>query len=360
MTDTLLDGGGDAGGSSRAVRALGAGLVALFLLFFLLALPLIMVGGVVGGVEKACSEATIGSVAPHFPRGSGSWTATSYGPPWSDGNGSGVTATGVDLRPARPAYLIAVDPSVIALRSYVHVWPNPFGKRDIAFYAGDTGGKIDERHIDIYDWRGRTVQNGWGVRSVDVTPAAAPGSGNLLAQVPPAQLQLPPDAAAACSALDADAGPLRLSPGDRARVLLDGSATAPRRAPLRVKQFIAAANLIYKKPYHYGGGHGPSLDTIQPWYDCSSSTSFALHRAGMLGPSALVSGDLASWGAPGPGRWLTVYANGGHVFVIVAGISWNTAHYGQTYPPGSGPRWSYDITGQLANDTFTARHWPGM
>ena len=83
----------------------------------------------------------------------GSWLATSYGPPWTDGNGSGITATGLSLT-AGPAMLeVAVDPTVIALRSYVYVQPNPFNTTS-AFYAGDTGTAILGRHVDIYDWRG--------------------------------------------------------------------------------------------------------------------------------------------------------------------------------------------------------------
>ena len=73
------------------------------------------------------------------PAGSGPWIATAYGPPWDAINGSGITATGLNLTAGPPAYEIAVDPSVIALQSFVHVSPNPFGT-DRAFYAGDTGG----------------------------------------------------------------------------------------------------------------------------------------------------------------------------------------------------------------------------
>ncbi len=178
---------------SRAARLLVAGLIALVLLFLLLAFPLIIVGGVVGGAEAACQQV---AGAPSFPGGSGNWVATSYGPPWTDGNGIGVTATGVDLRPAKPAYLIAVDPSVIPLRSYVHVWPNPFGRRNIAFYAGDTGGAIRGNRIDIYDWRGRTYQHAWGVRDVTVSPARRPRPGTTMG---------PQDASSAPPVLDADA-----------------------------------------------------------------------------------------------------------------------------------------------------------
>ena len=93
------------------------------------------------------------SIAPsptRFPVGSGTWIATAYGPPWDAINGSGVTATGLNLTAGQPAYEIAVDPSVIPLRSFAHVTPNPFGTPH-AFYAGDTGGAILGRHVDIYD-----------------------------------------------------------------------------------------------------------------------------------------------------------------------------------------------------------------
>jgi hypothetical protein len=72
---------------------------------------------------------------------------------------------------------------VIPLRPYVHVQPNPFGSS--AFYAGDTGGAIVGKHVDVYDWRGLASQNAWGERTVSVTPAANPGTGNLLGGVAP-------------------------------------------------------------------------------------------------------------------------------------------------------------------------------
>ena len=126
--------------------------------------------------------------APPLPTGSGSWIATAYGPPWDAMNGSGVTATGLNLTAGEPAYEIAVDPSVIALGSFERVTPNPFGTSH-AFYAGDTGGAIIGRHVDIYDWQGRAAQNAWGVRHVTVTPAPNPGTGNLLGEITPTARQ---------------------------------------------------------------------------------------------------------------------------------------------------------------------------
>jgi hypothetical protein len=67
------------------------------------------------GDEHTIAQACDGPTRPAggFPAGSGSWIATAYGPPWTDGNGSGVTATGLDLTAAPPALEIAVDPSLV-------------------------------------------------------------------------------------------------------------------------------------------------------------------------------------------------------------------------------------------------------
>lgn len=97
----------------------------------------------------------------------GVFSSTSYGPPWNALNGTGVTATGVDLRPARKAYGVAVDPGVIPLGAKLKINPNPFGHGG-EFTAFDTGGAIKGNRIDFYDWRGRSHQTAWGRRSVDV------------------------------------------------------------------------------------------------------------------------------------------------------------------------------------------------
>lgn len=349
-------------GGGRAARAVAALVAAMVGLLLLVMLPLVLFAGVVGGAQQACQQGTVGPDGrPSFPAGSGDWIATAYGPPWNSLQGWGVTASGIDLRPARPAYIVAVDPRVISLGSRVHVRPNPFGDPDIVFAAEDTGGAIKGKRIDFYDWRGRRYQYGWGRRAVEVQYARATGTGDVLEQTPaPTESAPPSQIPDECSGLVDDGGPLELTPGQRARVRPDGSATAPANAPEEIKTYIAAGNMIHTKPYVYGGAHGQSLRTVRSGYDCSSSTSFALFRAGLHDEFPSVSGDLENWGAPGPGRWLTVYANGGHVWSVVAGISFNTAHYGTTIPAGSGPRWSTDTTGQLANDSFVVRHWPGL
>lgn len=97
----------------------------------------------------------------------GRFESTAYGPPWDAMNGTGVTAGGTDLTSAPKRYIVAVDPDVIPLGTKLRIWPNPFNYRG-AFLADDTGGAIQGRRIDFYDWRGRSSQLAWGRRTVEV------------------------------------------------------------------------------------------------------------------------------------------------------------------------------------------------
>jgi hypothetical protein len=130
-------------------------------------------------------------------------------------------------------------------------------------------------------------------------------------------------------------------------MLVNGRAIPPANAPAAVKQVIAAANKIRTKPYIYGGGHGRWWDS---GYDCSGAVSFALH-GGKLLSTPMPSGSLESWGSPGKGRWITVYANAGHAYAVIAGLRWDTA--GVTN--GTGPRW-HKSTRAAATGPFIARH----
>jgi 3D (Asp-Asp-Asp) domain-containing protein len=291
--------------------------------------------------------------------GGGSWVATAYGPPWGGIQGNGITATGLDLTTGQPALEVAVDPRVIALRSYVHLEPNPFGTSS-AFYAADTGSAIIGRHVDIYDWRGRASQDAWGERKVSVTPAPNPGAGNLLGGVAP----VPPsegEAGVGCQPAAGD-GVLGLTAGQTARVLPDGSAAAPREAPAAVRLVIAAGNLIHSRPYPEPDVHFGMLGKLWPAYDCSGATSFVLYGAGLLGPDALDSTGLESYGLPGPGRWITIYANSAHAWIVIAGIAMDTADYGgPPIPAGSGPRWRSQPLANLNDGTsYVARHPSGL
>jgi hypothetical protein len=130
--------------------------------------------------------------------------------------------------------------------------------------------------------------------------------------------------------------------------LPNGVALPPLEAPEAVKQIIQAGNGIARTPYIWGGGHGKWLDK---GYDCSGSVSFALASAGLLSSSE-TSGQLMSFGKPGPGRWVTIYANGGHVFLEVAGIRFDTGAQSVT-----GSRWAN--TGR-STAGFVARHPAGL
>ena len=112
-----------------------------------------------------------------------------------------------------------------------------------------------------------------------------------------------------------------LVPGRKAVLLPDGTAAAPADAPLAVQQAIWAANALQAKPYRYGGGHARFADS---GYDCSGTVSFALRGGGLLA-SPLDSSSFMSWGERGRGKWITVYTNPGHAYVVIAGLRLDTS-----------------------------------
>ena len=150
-------------------------------------------------------------------------------------------------------------------------------------------------------------------------------------------------------------GTTTTTPPATATLNADGSVTPPATAPRQVRKAINAANRIRFKPYIYGGGH-------KGWkakgYDCSGAVSYVLHAAGLLKKQPLASGPLAKiWGEPGIGQWITVYANKGHTYAVIAGIRWDTSAVGEPFNNGSGPRWrstARDITG------YRAKYFPGL
>jgi cell wall-associated NlpC family hydrolase len=188
--------------------------------------------------------------------------------------------------------------------------------------------------------------------------SVAPVAGGVPSSSPP------PSAAAADPGLDAvDSKPTREASAavrgntpasggsnavDEAVALGNGVALPPLEAPEAIKQMIEAGNGIARTPYKWGGGHGKWQDT---GYDCSGSVSFVLAAAGLLdGP--LASGPLMSWGEPGKGKWVTIYANAGHVFLEVAGVRFDTSAQRVT-----GSRW---INEMRSTAGFVARHPAGL
>jgi peptidoglycan hydrolase CwlO-like protein len=140
--------------------------------------------------------------------------------------------------------------------------------------------------------------------------------------------------------------PAPLNPGQEAELITESEASAPSSAPPAVQEVVAAANAIATTPYIWGGGHG-SFESSG--YDCSGAVSYALHGGGFL-ESPLDSTGLSTWGEPGPGQWITVYANAGHAWMVVAGISFDTSG-------GAGPRW-HDPWAS-SPEGFVARHPAG-
>jgi hypothetical protein len=139
--------------------------------------------------------------------------------------------------------------------------------------------------------------------------------------------------------------------------IVDGIAIPPIGAPPEVVAAIDAANAIVRKPYIYGGGH---RSFNARGYDCSGAVSFALHGAGLL-DSPLDSSDFLTWGDPGRGKWITVYTNPGHAFVMIAGLRFDTGFRdriakAQGAAPGTGPRWG----GPRPTRGYHARHPVGF
>jgi cell wall-associated NlpC family hydrolase len=129
----------------------------------------------------------------------------------------------------------------------------------------------------------------------------------------------------------------------------DGTIPIPANVPEAVQRVIAGANAIADFPYVFGGGHGSFVDNA---YDCSGSVSYALAAGGLLSAPE-TSGELESWGAPGPGRYITIEAAAGHVYMYVDGVMYNTAGRSGVYAS----RWQVK---PVDNSGYVTRHWPGL
>ncbi len=138
------------------------------------------------------------------------------------------------------------------------------------------------------------------------------------------------------------------APAGRA-ALVDGEAIPPANAPLAIRAVIEAANQINDRPYVWGGGHG-SFESGR--YDCSGAVSYPLHGGGLLS-SPLDSSGFQVWGSPGGGSWITVFANSGHAWAMIAGLRWDTGGPGG----GNGPRWSTIMRSDASS--YVARHPAG-
>jgi cell wall-associated NlpC family hydrolase len=184
--------------------------------------------------------------------------------------------------------------------------------------------------------------------AASVTGGAAPAEPEALTDTIPGELTVGDGMTKATGPL---VRPELLVPGTTAR-FVDGLAAAPEGAPVAIQQMIWAGNEIIGLPYVYGGGHG---SFVSPGYDCSGTVSFALHGADLLA-SPEDSGEMEALGAHGDGRWVTIFANGGHAYMTVAGLRLDTS---PAEDPSNleGPRWR---PLRQTNAGFVVRHPVGL
>jgi hypothetical protein len=172
------------------------------------------------------------------------------------------------------------------------------------------------------------------------------------------------EASAACEAVEgAGSIPLPLTPGTQTKILPSGLAAAGEGAPAAVKRMVAAGNRLFHAAYFYGGTHGTPLSQLQPAYDCSSAASYVLHAGGVFGQYAEDSTELESYGEPGPGSYVSIYANAAHTFMYVGGLRFDTVEAPE-YDSGPnsgkpGPKWR--VSASVPSwSTWIVRHPRGL
>jgi 3D (Asp-Asp-Asp) domain-containing protein len=329
------------------------------------------------GQARMAAGASLGEAvamqAPHFAKGgkvpAGRYVSTSYGPPWTGIQGTGVTATGVNLKSNLKIYGVAVDPRVIPLGSKVYAHPNPFG-RSGPFRAFDTGGAIKGNRIDFYDWRGRKKQNAWGRRTVRVSNVSRGGGAGIgggsgsdvTARVPIIQGRSATRAGLLQDAVEQGiaagmAGLTRRETGRAVRGVRgmrrnpvmeairgamtptvrevtipgagEGSVSAEGATPRIRKMTAFAQRQSAKYPkYVYGGGHGGFGGP----YDCSGFVSAILH-AGNFVRTPMTTDGFKNWGKKGDGRRITVGVRGStgrsaHMMMKLGGSFWEAGSSG--------------------------------
>jgi hypothetical protein len=312
---------------------LGAALAAVALCCGLCLTLLAAIGGITGNsaAGAACARSQVVG-------------ATEYGGP-GDRSSATVGASGVSLL-ARPDSFAELGGTSFATATSLGGLPYgtalqiSVGGRSVVAYKEDIGlggGPVDGhlRAIDLW----------WQLaRSLGIPYDDGRWSGTVRIAPPPG------DCVAAAVA--------PLSSGPRARLLPDGEAAAPASAPAAVQGMIAAGNQIAGRPYVYGGAHGLPLNVAAAAYDCSSSVAHLLYGGGLLPASAdLTSGEFESWGLPGPGRWVTIYASASHVYMYVAGLRWDTWNAAGAGDGSGGIGWHPLVRSDAG---FVARHPPGL
>ena len=322
-----------------------------------------------------CSAQSAGDGVVLGPAGGGQRVgATEYGGPGDPSSGT-VGASGANLLQHPDSYAelggytfqtataMGGLPYMTPLRV---TWNNHSAiayKRDFGLGGGPIEGL--PRVLDLW-WQfavrlGIPYENGLWSGPVRIERPPEGGAGNVLGQTPGqsgTQIAPSPGATDPGTCAPSTIAGLPVAPGQRARLLPSGLAAAPEDAPAAVKEIIAAGNQIVGKPYLYGGGHGLPLDEIAPAYDCSSSVEHLLYGARLLPVTyGAASGELESFGQPGPGGWVTIYADADHVFMYVAGLRWDTHNAAGPGDGSAGIGWHPLVRSSAG---FIARHPVGL
>jgi hypothetical protein len=353
---------GSRGGGARLAIAFLGGVGLVVIATGILALLLTLIGP-----TNECGSPGLPGAIALGPPGTGQLVgATEYGGPGDPSSGT-VGASGANLleHPDSYAelggYTFATATSMGGL-PYMTPLRVTWGgrsaigyKRDFGFGGGPVAGL--PRVIDLW-WQfagslGIPYESGLWSGPVRIERPPPAGAGNLLGQTPQQSTAANPATCAPGALMG-----VTLTPGSRAQLLTNGLAAAPQDAPPAVKEMIAAGNQIVGKPYLFGGGHGVPLSEVAPAYDCSSSVEHLLYGAGLLPATySAPSGALESFGAPGPGQWVTLYASADHTFMYVAGLRWDTHNAAGAGDGGGGIGWHPLIRSSAG---FVARHPVGL
>jgi len=385
--------------------------VLLVCVLMVVLLPVLVAAGIAGlfsqEAESACSGASVGAV--NQPAGGGPLAqglyaaplelapgrtyeigATAYGGP---GGGTGdygsIPDPGESYLPAHPdsfAELSVLDSNPANTGSFTFADANALSalpyltglrvlhdgreqlllKRDVGYGQGPGQFIANGQPYRIDVWWQAAQELGITKSAVRVQLAPSTGAAATLGALPSSsEASGAGEAGSACEAVEgAGSIPLPLTPGTQTKILPSGLAAAGEEAPAAVKRMVAAGNRLFNAAYLYGGAHGTPLSELQPAYDCSSSVSYLLFSAGVLGREyAEDSTELESYGEPGPGRYVSIYANAAHVFVYVGGLRFDTVEAPE-YDSGPnsgkpGPKWR--VSASVPNwSTWVVRHPPGL
>ncbi len=364
-----MNGGRRSGGAAVAALLLGGAVTGA-----LGAALLALLFSVFGEGNQCSPSASSGSIALGPPGTGQRVGASEYGGPGDPTSGI-VGSSGANLLADPDSYAElggTTFQTATAMGGLAYMTPLrvTFADRSAVAYKRDIGlggGPIDglPRVIDLW-WEfaqrlGIPYENGLWSGPVRVERPPGTGAANVLGQTTEqggGETSTPAATADAAACAPTQGNGVPVVPGSRAQLLSNGQAAAPSDAPAAIKAIIAAGNQIAGKPYLYGGGHSLPLDEVAPAYDCSSSVEHLLYGARLLpvtysGPS----GALETFGAPGPGSWVTIYANADHVFMYAAGLRWDTHDAAGPGDGSSGIGWHPMIR---SSDGFVARHPAGL